>query len=38
MPTIRFFKIGVNFDMVKQQGSSYNFSPDGFNKSPLPSR
>ena len=33
MPTIRFFKIGVNFDMVKQQGSSYNFSPDGFDKS-----
>ena len=32
MPTIRFFKIGVNFDMVKQQGSSYNFRPDGFNK------
>ena len=31
MPTIRFFKIGVNFDMVNQQGSSYNFSPDGFN-------
>ena len=31
MPTIRFFKIGVNFDMVKQQGSSYNYSPDGFN-------
>ena len=30
MPTIRFFKIGVNFDMVKQQGSSYNFRPDGF--------
>ena len=32
MPTIRFFKIGVNFDMVKQQGSSYNYSPDGFDK------
>ena len=31
MPTIRFFKIGVNFDMVNQQGSSYNFRPDGFN-------
>ena len=31
MPTIRFFKIGVNFDMVNQQGSSYNYSPDGFN-------
>ena len=30
MPTIRFFKIGVNFDMVNRKGSSYNFSPDGF--------
>ena len=30
MPTIRFFKIGVNFDMVQEKGSSYNFSPDGF--------
>ena len=29
MPTIRFFKIGVNFDMVNQRGSSYNYSPDG---------
>ena len=29
MPTIRFFKIGVNFDMVNRKGSSYNFSPDG---------
>ncbi len=28
MPTLRFFKIGVNFDMVNQQGSSFNFSPD----------
>ena len=33
MPTIRFFKIGVNFDMVNQQGSSFNFSPDGFDQS-----
>ncbi|MCH8225420.1 MAG: AsnC family transcriptional regulator [Chloroflexi bacterium] len=32
MPTIRFFKIGVNFDMVNRKGSSYNFSPDGFNE------
>ncbi len=32
MPTIRFFKIGVNFDMVKKTGSSFNFSPDGFNQ------
>ena len=30
MPTIRFFKIGVNFDMVKQKGSSFNYSPDGY--------
>ena len=30
MPTIRFFKIGVNFDMVRQEGSSFNYSPDGF--------
>ena len=29
MPTIRFFKIGVNFDMVKQQSSAHNYSPDG---------
>jgi len=28
MPTKRFFKIGVNFDMVKKKGSSFNFSPD----------
>ena len=32
MPTIRFFKIGVNFDMVKQQGSSFNYSPDGYDQ------
>lgn len=31
MPTIRFFKIGVNFDMVKKEGAAYEyFSPDGF--------
>ena len=29
MPTIRFFKIGVNFDMVRQEGSSHDFNPDG---------
>ena len=29
MPTIRFFKIGVNFDMVNQQGSSFDYRPDG---------
>ena len=28
MPTIRFFKIGVNFDMVKEQGSSFDYRPD----------
>jgi DNA-binding Lrp family transcriptional regulator len=28
MPTKRFFKIGVNFDMVNKRGSSFNFSPD----------
>ncbi|HCG91871.1 MAG TPA: Lrp/AsnC family transcriptional regulator [Dehalococcoidia bacterium] len=32
MPTIKFFKIGVNFDMVNQKGLSHNYSPDGFNK------
>ncbi len=37
MPTKRFFKIGVNFDMVKKKGSSFNYSPDnispgGFDK------
>ena len=31
MPTKRFFKIGVNFDMVKKKGSSFNFSPDNIN-------
>ena len=32
MPTIRFFKIGVNFDMVQQKGAAYEyFSPDGYN-------
>ena len=29
MPTIRFFKIGVNFDMVKRRSDAYNYSPDG---------
>ncbi|MDP6455020.1 MAG: AsnC family transcriptional regulator [SAR202 cluster bacterium] len=33
MPTIRFFKIGVNFDMVKGEGASTKYySPDGFDK------
>ena len=30
MPTIRFFKIGVNFDMVQEKGAAHNYSPDGF--------
>ena len=30
MPTIRFFKIGVNFDMVREEGAATDyFSPDG---------
>lgn len=34
MPTIRFFKIGVNFDMISGEGASKEgFSPDGFGKS-----
>ena len=34
MPTIRFFKIGVNFDMVKEEGAATDYySPDGFNNS-----
>jgi DNA-binding Lrp family transcriptional regulator len=33
MPTIRFFKIGVNFDMVKKKGAAYDYySPDGYGK------
>ncbi len=31
MPTIKFFKIGVNFDMVKEEGAaSKYYSPDGY--------
>ena len=31
MPTIRFFKIGVNFDMVEERGAAYDYySPDGY--------
>ena len=31
MPTIRFFKIGVNFDMVARKGAAYDYySPDGY--------
>ena len=33
MPTIRFFKIGVNFDMVEEKGAAYQYySPDGYNR------
>ena len=33
MPTIRFFKIGVNFDMVKREGAAEDYySPDGYDK------
>jgi DNA-binding Lrp family transcriptional regulator len=32
LPTIRFFKIGVNFDMVKEVGAADEYySPDGYN-------
>lgn len=32
MSTIRFFKIGVNFDMVQNVGAAYDYySPDGYN-------
>ena len=32
MPTIRFFKIGVNFDMVEEKGAAHQYySPDGYN-------
>jgi DNA-binding Lrp family transcriptional regulator len=34
MPTIRFFKIGVNFDMIQEKGAAYNYSPDGFDAAP----
>ena len=27
MPTLRFFKIGVNFDMVQQRSAAHNYSP-----------
>ena len=33
MPTIRFFKIGVNFDMVEEKGAAHQYySPDGYNE------
>ena len=32
LPTIKFFKIGVNFDMVTEEGAAEKyFSPDGYN-------
>ena len=43
MPTIRFFKIGVNFDMVQEEGAAYDYyrpdayspaSPDGNSDDP----
>jgi DNA-binding Lrp family transcriptional regulator len=33
MPTIRFFKIGVNFDMLREEGAATDYySPDGLNE------
>ena len=32
MPTIRFFKIGVNFDMVGGKSAAFDYSPDGYNQ------
>ena len=35
LPTIRFFKIGVNFDMVKEEGAAEKYySPDGYDGQP----
>ena len=34
MPTIRFFKIGVNFDMVEEKGAAHHYSPDGYDDDP----
>ena len=28
LPTIRFFKIGVNFDMVEEKGAAFSYNPD----------
>ena len=33
LPTIKFFKIGVNFDMEKQEGAAEKYSPDGYGQS-----
>jgi DNA-binding Lrp family transcriptional regulator len=35
MPTIRFFKIGVNFDMVREKSSAHNYNPDGIGERTL---
>ena len=33
MPTLRFFKIGVNFDMVQEVGAAHKYySPDGYDR------
>lgn len=33
LPTVRFFKIGVNFDMLQEKGASYDYySPDGYTR------
>ena len=36
MPTIRFFKIGVNFDMVKEKSAAYNYNPDSIGEKTPP--
>ena len=37
MPTLRFFKIGVNFDMVQQRSAAHNYSPDNIGeRTPAP--
>jgi DNA-binding Lrp family transcriptional regulator len=30
LPTVKFFKIGVNFDMEKEEGAAEQYSPDGY--------
>ena len=37
MPTLRFFKIGVNFDMVQRKGAAHNFNPDGVDQNAVSS-
>ena len=37
MPTLRFFKIGVNFDMVEKRSAAHNYSPDNIGeRTPAP--